>query len=216
MSVIRRLFERLRATLFGGFELDGEIPAVDWVIAGLGNPGEQYAGSRHNSGFRVLDRLALLKGASFTGHRFDGLAARVSFCDTMALLVKPQTYYNRSGECVARFVDHYHVTPERLIVVHDEIDLQSPRIRIKRGGGDAGNRGVRSITEVLATPEFIRVRIGVGRPKSDEDARDYVLKPLTDDEKAAFRETADRAARAIEAIIADGLESAMGKFNQRI
>lgn len=215
MSIIRRLFEKFRAALTFGSKADAEIRAIDWIVAGLGNPGEQYARSRHNSGFRVLDHLAALKGASFVGDRFDGLAARISFRDTIAVLVKPQTYYNRSGECVGRFLAHYRVAPERLIVVHDEIDLQSPRIRIKRGGGDAGNRGVRSITEVLGTPEFIRVRIGVGRPTSDEDARDHVLKPLTDDEAAAFRETADRAVRAIEAIITQGLESAMGRFNQR-
>ena len=215
MSLIRRLFEKLRTAVAAGRRPGFETTAIDWIVAGLGNPGGQYERSRHNSGFRVLDHLALHKGASFMTHRFDGLAARISFGDTITLLVKPQTYYNRSGECVGRLLDHYHVAPERLMVVHDEIDLQSARIRIKRGGGDAGNRGVRSIAEVLGTAHFIRVRIGVGRPKSDEDARDHVLKPLSDDEEDVFRETAERATRAIEAIVRDGLENAMGKFNQR-
>src|SRR5208337_2744301 len=114
-----------------------------------------------------------------------------------ALLVKPQTFYNLSGACVSDLLGYFKVAPERLIVVHDELDLEADRLRIKQGGGDAGNRGVRSIAESLGTTDFIRVRIGIGRPPEDEENKDYLLRAMTAAERQAFAPILERAARAV-------------------
>src|SRR5205807_2267713 len=123
-----------------------------WIVAGLGNPGDRYARSRHNFGFRVIDLIASMDHLSFDRKKFNGLVAETRIANEPALLVKPQTFYNGSGECVAAILGYYKVPPGRLIVVHDEIDLEARRLRLKQGGGDAGNRGVRSIAEQLGTP----------------------------------------------------------------
>ena len=151
--------------LFGGFrrapkekseETSAPEPQAEtrWIIAGLGNPGEDYARSRHNAGFRVMDRIAKSKRAQFDRRKFKGEVAETELAGARALLVKPQTYYNGSGECVAAILGYYKVPPSRLIVVHDELDLEAGRLRLKQGGSDAGNRGVRSIEQSLGTPEF--------------------------------------------------------------
>ena len=129
--------------------------------------------------------------------------------------MKPQTYYNLSGECVAAILGYYKIPAERLIVVHDEIDLEPRQLRLKRGGGDAGNRGVRSIAAVLGTPEFVRVRVGIGRPAPGLEAKDHVLHKMGRTELEAFKASIARAAEAVEAVIASGLERAMNLYNQR-
>jgi PTH1 family peptidyl-tRNA hydrolase len=186
-----------------------------WVIAALGNPGEEYARSRHNLGFRVLDRIAKQKGVDFDRRKFKGLLAETEIAGVPAMLVKPQTYYNLSGECISGVLGYFKTPPSRLIVVHDELDLPVGRMKLKQGGSDAGNRGIRSIIESLGTQEFIRIRVGVSRPQSGSENKDYLLRPLSPEEKAALDSAAVRAMDAVEAIIADGLERAMGRFNQR-
>jgi PTH1 family peptidyl-tRNA hydrolase len=146
-----------------------------------------------------------------------------------ALLVKPQTFYNLSGECISDLLGYFKLSPERLIVVHDELDLEAGRLRIKQGGGDAGNRGVRSIAESLGTTDFIRVRIGIGRPQGftseiemepgqqpkTEENKDYLLRPMTTAERHALAPILERAVNAVEAIAQQGLEAAMNRYNQR-
>jgi peptidyl-tRNA hydrolase, PTH1 family len=210
--------------LFGGFRrapkdkketpLD-PIAETRWVVAGLGNPGEEYARSRHNAGFRVMDRIAKAKKVELDRRKFKGLIAEVEIADVPAILVKPQTYYNGSGECVATILGYFKVPPERLIVVHDELDLQAGRLRLKRGGSDAGNRGVRSVAESLGSADFIRVRIGVSRPPGEQDGKDYLLESMSAVARASLDDSISRAGEAVEAIIAGGLERAMGRFNQR-
>ena len=185
-----------------------------WVVVGLGNPGEDYARSRHNAGFRALDRIAKSKGVNFDRRKFKGLIAEVELGGAPAILVKPQTYYNGSGECVAAVLGYFKVPPSRLIVVHDELDLEAGRLRLKRGGSDAGNRGVRSVAESLG-PDFIRVRIGVSRPPGEQDGKDYLLENMSPAARANLDDAIQRAAQAVESIIEDGLERAMGRFNQR-
>ncbi len=212
------------ANLFGNFrrkakEKDPEPPdphaGMRWVIAGLGNPGDKYANSRHNAGFRVMDRLAKFHRVDFDRRKFKGVIAEAEIGDAPALMVKPQTYYNESGQCVAAVLGYFKVPSSRLIVVHDELDLEAGRLRLKHGGSDAGNRGVRSVAESLGSPDFIRVRIGVGRPPAVQDGKDYLLESMSADARATFEPSIQRAAEAVAAIIAEGLERAMGAFNQR-
>ncbi|MHB8384758.1 MAG: aminoacyl-tRNA hydrolase [Candidatus Binataceae bacterium] len=210
--------------LFGGFRKQKRAPAdgpenpratIEWVVAGLGNPGGDYARSRHNVGFMTLARLAHNKNVELNRRRFSGVTTEAELGGRRAILVEPETFYNAAGECVAALLGYFKIPPANLIVIHDEMDLEAHRLRIKRGGGDAGNRGVRSIAESLGSKDFIRVRIGLGRPVEDDDPRDYLLRPMRAAELEAFAPAIARAADAAEAIIADGLERAMGRYNQR-
>jgi len=213
-SRLTRLFDKFRPAHRERDELPAERSEVRWVIAGLGNPGEQYRRSRHNSGFMVVDRLASHAGVELTRRKFNGFYAEMRTGTGDAMLVVPQTFYNRSGECVAGILGYFKVPVERLIVIHDEMDLPMGQIRIKRGGSDAGNRGVRSIAEALG-PDFNRVRIGVGHPQGAEDTINYIIKPMNDAEMRSFAPVFDRAADAALAIMRDGLDRAMGVYNQR-
>jgi PTH1 family peptidyl-tRNA hydrolase len=213
-SRLTRLFDKFRPSYRERDEPPAERSEVRWVIAGLGNPGEQYRRSRHNSGFMVVQRLASRAGVELTRRKFNGFYAEMRTDAGDALLVIPQTFYNRSGECVAGILGYFKVPVERLIVIHDEMDLPVGQIRIKRGGSDAGNRGVRSIAEALG-PDFNRVRIGVGHPQGAEDTINYIIKPMNDAEMRSFAPIFDRAADAALAIMRDGLDRAMGTYNQR-
>ena len=208
--------------LFGGFRRkskseDAAEPhsAIAWVVAGLGNPGKDYAGSRHNTGYMVLDRLARAKQVEFGRRRFNGITAEVDIEGHRTILVKPETYYNRSGDCVSALLGYFKVPVERLIVVHDELDLEPGRIRIKSGGGDAGNNGVRSVIEALGTPNFIRVRVGIGKPPAGDENHGHILRPVHRGGATSPDATLDRAAEAVQSIIIDGVARAMGRYNQR-
>ncbi len=226
MAAIKRLFGSFRSSR--GRKSDSESrPSIQWVVAGLGNPGEQYSRSRHNSGFMTVDRIAKAQGVEFGRRRFKGVTAEITLAGKPALLVKPQTFYNLSGECISDLLGYFKIAPEHLIVLHDELDLEAGRLRIKQGGGDAGNRGVRSIAESLGTTDFIRVRIGIGRPPGftvemepgrqpkTEENKDYLLRPMTAAERQAMTPILERAANAVEAIAEHGLEVAMNRYNQR-
>ena len=222
---IKSLWMSLK-NLFGGFrrapkEKSEEAPDQEpqaetrWVVVGLGNPGEEYSRSRHNAGFGVMERIAKSKHAQFDRRKFKGLLAEAELAGARALLVKPQTYYNGSGECVAAVLGYYKVPPTRLIVVHDELDLVSGRLQLKRGGSDAGNRGVRSVEQSLGTNDFIRIRVGVSRPPGERESKDYLLEGMSAQARADLESSIQRAAEAVEAIIGEGLERAMQRFNQR-
>jgi PTH1 family peptidyl-tRNA hydrolase len=185
------------------------------VVAGLGNPGDEYARSRHNAGFMTIDRIAKINGVTLSRKKFKGLSADATLAGKPAILVKPQTFYNLSGECVADLLGYFKIPPERLIVVHDELDIEAGRLLIKQGGGDAGNRGVRSIAEALNATSFIRVRIGIGRPADPDENKDYLLRPMTSAERQTLEANLDRAASAVEALVESGLERAMNRYNQR-
>lgn len=216
MSAIRRLFGNFRSTRGAAEKSEAAHDAsIQWVIAGLGNPGEDYARSGHNAGFMTIDRIARARGVELNRRKFKGLSAEVTIVEKPAMLVKPQTFYNLSGECISAVLGYFRIPPHRLIVVHDELDIEAGRLRIKQGGGDAGNRGVRSIAESLGTPDFIRIRIGLGRPRESDQAKDYVLRPMNPAELGEFKSMLQRAAEAVEAIVEVGLERAMNRFNQR-
>jgi PTH1 family peptidyl-tRNA hydrolase len=217
MAAIKRLFGAFRSSRESSKKSEVEkLASIEWVVAGLGNPGDEYARSRHNSGFMTVDRLAKANGVKLSRRKFKGFIAEVTLAGKRALLVKPQTFYNLSGECIAALLGYFKVAPERLIVVHDELDLETGRLQIKRGGGDAGNRGVRSIAEALGAAGFIRVRIGIGHPADPEDDnKDYLLRPTNASERRDLDASLERAADAVEAIVELGLERAMNRHNQR-
>jgi len=188
---------------------------IDWVIIGLGNPDEQYRRSRHNLGFMALDRLAHRHAVRLDQRRFKAYLGRGEIDGRTVMLGEPQTYMNLSGEAVALILGYFKVKATRLIVIHDELDLDVGTVRIKRGGGHAGNNGIRSIIDSLGTGGFVRVRIGVGKPPQGRDGVSHVIQSLTRDELAAFDPILERAADAVEAVIQIGVERAMNKFNQR-
>jgi len=214
MSRFGRLFDKFRPANAAPADPVSFAGETRWLVIGLGNPGEQYRRSRHNVGFMVIERLAAARGADLTRRKFSGFYGEARGDGVITMFALPQTFYNRSGECVAGMSGYFKVPLERVIVVHDDMDLPTGRIRIKRGGGDAGNRGVRSIAEALGK-EFIRVRVGIGHPNDDNGDIDYVLKALSRDEAREFEPILDRAGEAVLAIIRDGLERAMNQFNTR-
>jgi len=184
------------------------------IIAGLGNPGQEYAGTRHNAGFMVVDALARRLSIEIGGVRFRARAGSGSFRGHQLMLLKPRTYMNLSGESVASCLNTLRLTPESLIVVHDDLDLAEGRILIKVRGGDGGHRGIRSIIDALDTGEFVRVRVGIGRPPAGVDPVDWVLTAWEPDGRDRMDEALTRAVEAVMAIITRGLAAAMNRYNR--
>jgi PTH1 family peptidyl-tRNA hydrolase len=186
-----------------------------WLVVGLGNPGSQYAGNRHNVGRMVLDELAERMRARFTRHRTGvGVAeGRATPGGPRFVLAAPQTYMNESGRPVGQLLRFYSLTPERMIVVHDELDIPFGALRLKTGGGHGGHNGVRDIVAVVGTPEFPRVRVGIGRPPGRQPAADYVLRDFAGEERKTLPNLLVDAADAVEALAAEGLEAAQARFN---
>jgi PTH1 family peptidyl-tRNA hydrolase len=214
MSRFGNLFDKFRPARPA--ERD-EAPAAGdrWLVAGLGNPGEQYRRSRHNIGFMVAERIAAKTGSELNRRKFNALYGEARAQTGPILIVTPQAFYNRSGDCISPMLGYFKIAPERLIVVHDEMDLPAGQLRIKRGGSDAGNRGVRSIAQALGTPDFIRVRVGIAHPEIGGDSINHVIRPLAAAELRQFEPAMERAAEAVFAIMRDGLERAMNVHNQR-
>jgi len=216
MSQWSRLFERFRPAAVRHDQVGAEPIEIRWMVMGLGNPGEQYRRSRHNLGFMTLRRLAARYNCELSRRKFNGSFNQVRTEAGGAILVMPHTFYNRSGDCARAMLGYYKVPAERLIVIHDEMDLPHGQIRLKRGGGDAGNRGIRSIAEMLGTTDFIRVRIGIAHPEKAQCSIDYLLRPLSDEELNSLEPVFERAGDAVLAVMRDGLERARSIHNQRI
>ncbi|WP_454051167.1 aminoacyl-tRNA hydrolase [Cellulomonas sp. Marseille-Q8402] len=199
-----------------------------WLVVGLGNPGPQYAGNRHNVGQMVLDELARRAGASFSSkggvlsRRPQAATAEVRL-GTMpggapgprAVLAKPSTYMNTSGGPVAALARYYDVPPERVVMVHDELDIPFGDIRLKIGGGEGGHNGLRDTTKALGTKDYLRVRVGVGRPPGRMDAADFVLRDFAKPEQKDLPWLLDAAADAVEVLAVEGLERAQLRFHTR-
>jgi peptidyl-tRNA hydrolase, PTH1 family len=216
MSRLSRLFEKFRPAAAQHDQPGAERSEIRWMIMGLGNPGEQYRRSRHNLGFMTVRRLAARYNSELSRRKFNGFYTEIRTEAGNAIVVMPQTFYNRSGDCASAMLGYYKVPPERLVVIHDEMDLPQRQIRLKRDGGDAGNRGVRSIAEALGTPDFVRVRIGIAHPEGSQGSIDYLLQPLTDEELLSLEPVFERAGDAVLAIMRDGLDRARSIYNQRI
>lgn len=189
-----------------------------FLFAGLGNPGPRYRGTRHNVGFRFIDELARqcgLPDSSFRD-RFHGQVASARLGAEDVLLLRPQTFMNESGRSVQAACTFYKVKPSELIVAHDELDLPFAEVRLKKGGGDGGNRGVRSISGALG-PDYVRIRLGIGRPPPDfrGDVADFVLQAFASAEQASVEQMLTRATEAASLVTSIGLEKAMNRINQR-
>ncbi len=184
-----------------------------WLIVGLGNPGPDYAGNRHNAGFMVADLLAGRIGARFRAGRFRASVAEGRLGGQPVTLGKPLTYMNLSGGPVAGLCGYYKVPPGQLVVIHDELDLPFGTIRLKQGGGDNGHNGLRAVTASLGTREYCRVRFGIGRPPGRMDPAAFVLRDFSVAERKELPFLLDRAADATEVLITKGLAAAQNAFH---
>jgi PTH1 family peptidyl-tRNA hydrolase len=185
---------------------------LDLLVAGLGNPGREHARDRHNVGWVVMDELAHRHGGSWRS-KFNGRLAETRVGETRVALLKPESYMNDSGRPIGAAARYFKVPPSALLVVHDDVDLGVGRLQARAGGGLAGHNGLRSISQALGTQEFLRLRIGVGRPERGDPrpVADYVLSPFAADEDP--EELVARSADAVETLVAEGLAVAQQRFN---
>jgi PTH1 family peptidyl-tRNA hydrolase len=194
------------------FRRGDQASTLDLLVAGLGNPGREYERTRHNAGWLVLDELARRHGGSWRS-KFSGSVAEVRLGDAKLALLKPETYMNESGKSVGAAARFFKVEPEQVLVVHDDVDLEPGRLQARAGGGLAGHNGLRSLAQHLGSRDFLRLRIGVGRPGRGDPrpVADWVLSPFApeDDPDGLVSRSAD----AVDAIVRDGLEAAQQRFN---
>jgi PTH1 family peptidyl-tRNA hydrolase len=193
-----------------------------WLVVGLGNPGPTYAGNRHNVGQMVVDELARRVGARFAAHRGRAATAEVRLGTgpggvpgPAVVLVKPTCFMNVSGGPVASMSRYFKIDRAMVVVVHDELDIPFAEVRLKRGGGEGGHNGVRSVSAALGTREYIRVRVGIGRPPGQMDPADFVLRGFSSRERLDLPWLLDAAADAVELIVTAGLEAAQLRFHTR-
>lgn len=183
------------------------------LIVGLGNPGREYDETRHNIGFMVVDRLADRAQASLSDRKFKARVGRARIAGADCLLMKPQTFMNLSGESVGPALGFYKLSTDDVIVIHDELDIDAGRIKLKRGGGHGGHNGLRSLKTHLPDDGFIRVRVGIGRPPPQWDPTNYVLGRFSGEEWDLADKAVEQAADAVEKILELGIAKAMGQVN---
>jgi PTH1 family peptidyl-tRNA hydrolase len=191
-----------------------------YLIVGLGNPGPQYELTRHNAGFLALDYVADQCGWLLNAEKWHGICGSGWLGEHRVFLVKPQTFMNRSGECVARFADFYRIGPENTLVLHDDLDLPSGKIKIAAKGGAGGHNGIRSLIQHLGSADFVRVKIGIGRPSRDEQGQGmavdrYVLSAFSEAELAVFTDRQPLLTEAVRFFINQGTERCMNQINGR-
>jgi peptidyl-tRNA hydrolase, PTH1 family len=200
----------------GGAAANRRGTPADMLVVGLGNPGAEYARSRHNVGAEVVDILAERHGGTLERSKERALTTEVRIGDQRVALAFPQTYMNLSGESVAQLVRRHGITdPEHIVIVQDELDLPVGTLKLKRGGGLAGHNGLRSIKAHLHTDGFLRVRIGVGKPITKEQGADHVLKRVSKRDRTELDVVVQEAADAVEMILSDGIDAAMNRVNTR-
>lgn len=195
------------------------MAADTWIIVGLGNPGSRYEATRHNIGYLVVDELLRRMGATLTKTKTRALAGtgRLPGAGGLpgprAVLVRPSTYMNESGQPVGQLARFHSVAPDHIIAIHDDVDLDYDSVRLKKGGGEGGHNGLRSLTSHLGTKDYLRVRAGVGRPSGRMDTADYVLGRFTQQERKTLPILVSDLADAVEAVALDGLETAQQRFH---
>ena len=186
-----------------------------WLIAGLGNPGERYAATRHNVGLMVAEEIAAEAGERFRKVRFLPVElAELRIDDERILVARSTRFMNESGTSYASLAKKHDVEPAQLIAVHDELDIPAGTIRVKLGGGTSGHNGVRSLDHALRSPEFLRVRVGIGRPPGRQEPADFVLQPVAARDRADLALLVSHAADAVRSLISDGLERTQDRFNR--
>lgn len=189
--------------------------SFSYLIAGLGNPGREYENTRHNAGFVAADILADKFNMSFSKSKFDAIYGDCIVAGERVLVAKPQTYMNLSGTAVQKLSAFYKIPKEKIIVMHDDVSLDVGKIRIRRKGSSGGQKGLANIIELLGSEEITRIKIGVGaKPHPDYDMKDWVLGRIPAEQQADFKTACENAAKAVEEIIARGIDSAMNKYSK--
>jgi len=183
------------------------------LLVGLGNPGRAYQETRHNLGFRVIDLFARNNGIPIRKKKFNAQFGSGRFENEDVLVLKPSTYMNRSGIAVSVFADYYRLGPGDVVVSHDDVDLPLGRIRLRHGGGDGGHKGIRSVIEWTGSADFVRLRMGVGRPEGTETIERFVLQTFRKDERATAASLVEQGVQALEVLLVKGLDAAMNEFN---
>jgi PTH1 family peptidyl-tRNA hydrolase len=186
-----------------------------WLVVGLGNPGSQYEGNRHNLGFMVVDELLRRGRAAPPRAKLGAEISEATIGGTKALFCKPMEFMNLSGQAVVRVAQFWKVPPQETVVVYDELDLPFGQLKLGAGGGHGGHNGVRSMISCMGTPDFPRVRVGIGRPPAGQDPANYLLSDFNRDERSRLPDVLIEAADALEAVVGPGLAAAMNKFNQK-
>jgi len=219
--ILDRLGALLGRLIGRNFDEDTMTPVTDvWLVVGLGNPGPAYAGHRHNVGYLVDDVLAQRMGSPFRAHKsgradvVEGRLGPVGAETPRVVLARARSYMNESGGAVSTLAKFYKVPPERIIAVHDELDIPYGALRIKLGGGDNGHNGLRSMRSSLGTGDFYRVRVGIGRPPGRQDPADFVFSDSSATERKELEINVVEAADAVESLVADGLEKTQQRFNR--
>ena len=188
-----------------------------WLVVGLGNPGTEYESTRHNIGAMVVEKIAASSGVKFTSHKTQSQIAEIKrgigIDQPTFLLARPNSYMNDSGSAVAGLSQYFEIPAERVIALHDELDIPFAAIRVKLGGGDNGHNGLKSITQSLGTNNYFRIRLGVGRPPGQQDPGDFVLKKFSSVEKKELELFLARAEDAIDSLVTKGLERTQQDFN---
>ncbi|RKS05612.1 peptidyl-tRNA hydrolase [Nocardiopsis sp. Huas11] len=184
-----------------------------WLVVGLGNPGPTYAGNRHNAGFMVVDALARAGNERWKSHKARAEVVETRLDGTPVVLAKPRTYMNLSGGPTAALSTFYKIPVERIVVVHDELDIDFGALKLKRGGGSGGHNGLKSLTASLGGPDYVRVRFGVGRPPGRMDAAAFVLRDFSSTERGELDLNVERAADAVRTVLTDGLDRAQNIFH---
>ncbi|KWV32495.1 aminoacyl-tRNA hydrolase [Micromonospora rifamycinica] len=187
-----------------------------WLVVGLGNPGREYTGNRHNVGFMVAELLAVRLGARFGRYKrvvADVAEGRIGFGGPKVVLLKPQTYMNLSGGPVAALAQFHKIPADRVIAIHDELDIPYGQVRVKLGGGEGGHNGLRSMSKSLGTKEYARVRFGIGRPPGRQDPADFVLSDFGAAERKELAFLVDRAADVVESVVTKGVEPTQNAYH---
>ena len=185
------------------------------LIAGLGNPGKQYATSRHNIGFLIINRLAKANGIELKGRKFKSRLGKGEVEGQSVILAKPQTFMNLSGEAVSAIAQYYKIIPQDIIIVHDDLDIPFGSLKIKTKGGSGGHHGLDSIIALFHDDRFLRVRVGIGKPPDERDEADFVLSPFNDSESAQLETVIDTVNNCLGMLITHDPEFAMNKFHRR-
>ncbi|MEU2942733.1 aminoacyl-tRNA hydrolase [Nocardiopsis alba] len=192
---------------------EGMAESERWLVVGLGNPGPKYAGNRHNAGFMVVDALAADKGERWKAHKANADVVETRIDGSSVVLAKPRTFMNVSGGPIAGLAKFYKVPMERIVVVHDEMDIDYGALKLKRGGGSGGHNGLKSTTASLSGPDYLRVRFGVGRPPGRMDPAVHVLRDFSSTERPELELNVERAADAVRTILTEGLGRAQNVFH---
>ena len=184
-----------------------------YLIVGLGNPEEEYSKTRHNMGFNAINKIAEQYGIKVTKNKFQGLYESALIEGEKVILLKPQTYMNLSGNSVKEFVDFYKISKEEILVIYDDMDIEPGKIKIRKKGSAGGHNGMKSIIQMIGTEEFPRIRVGIGRPIHKDDEINYVIGAIPEEDLKRLDEGIEKAQKAVEEILRNGVDSAMNKYN---